>query len=117
MGHATAAFARSQASRAKLWARLARLIFAVARTLPTVRMTRARRHFCAAKTCSTRERTLARVALPRAMCVGIGLPLGLAAEILGPGRAARARRGSWPSDRRCGRAELATLASEEMVEI
>src|SRR5512132_1355768 len=37
-----------------------------------------RRHFCAAKTCSTRERTLARVALPRAMCVGIGLPLGLA---------------------------------------
>ena len=41
-------------------------------------MIRPRRRFCWAKTCSTRTRMRPRVALPRAMCAGIGLPLGLA---------------------------------------
>lgn len=33
--------------------------------------------FCWANTCSTRARTLDFVALPRRICSGIGLPLGL----------------------------------------
>ena len=40
-------------------------ILARARTMPTVRTISPKRHFWAAKTCSTRDRTRARVALPR----------------------------------------------------
>ncbi len=62
----------SHAIRVKLKARLARPILARARTMPTVRTTRPSRHFWAAKTCSTRERTRARVALPRAAARDVG---------------------------------------------
>ena len=41
-----------------------------------------RRNFWAAKTCSTRARTRARVALPRAMCAGMFLPRGFSAVIV-----------------------------------
>jgi hypothetical protein len=54
------------------------VIFAVARARPMVRTTNPMRRFSAAKTCSTLLRTRARVALPRAMCGGIGSPRGLA---------------------------------------
>ena len=48
------------------------MIFAVARASPLVRTTKPVRRFSAAKMCSTRLRTRARVVLPRAMCGGIG---------------------------------------------
>jgi cation transport ATPase-like protein len=59
-------------------------------------LTRIARHFWAAKTCSTRERTRARVALPRLMCAGIGLPSrsssvcsGIAVAFCGTARSCR----------------------------
>src|SRR5690348_10940409 len=64
----------SQVKRRRLYARLARPIFEVARAMPTVRTTRLSHCFWAAKTCSTADRTLPRVALPRRMLSGIGLP-------------------------------------------
>ena len=51
-------------------------LLARARTMPTVRTISRKRHFWAAKTCSTRARIRARVALPRAMCAGILRPRG-----------------------------------------
>ena len=54
------------------------LIRAVARARPMLRTIRPMRRFSVANTCSTRLRSRARVALPRAICTGIGLPRGLA---------------------------------------
>ena len=55
-----------------------------ARIMPTVRTTRPSRHFWAAETCSTRERTRARATLPRTRCAGIGFAAGLFALELRP---------------------------------
>jgi hypothetical protein len=61
--------------------------------MPMVRMTSFVRDFWAAKTCSTAERTVARAALARRMCAGIGRPRGFGrcSSAVRPRRSSRVR--------------------------
>jgi hypothetical protein len=76
-------------------------ILARARTMPTARTRSPGRHFCAAKTCSTRDRTRARAVLPRAIVRWHPLDVAFSAgiEVSAPG--GRAAPGWPPSGKRC----------------